>query len=317
MSDAATITAQRVRDGLAHAVVGNDEALFGVLVALFAGGHVLLEGVPGTAKTLIVRALARVLGASFRRIQFTPDLMPADIVGTAIFDPRDASFHVRRGPLFANLVLADEINRTPPKTQSALLEAMEERQVTIDGESYRLDEPFFVCATQNPIEFEGTYPLPEAQLDRFLVRVRSAYPSAAQERALLDRVAAGFDAHDLAAAGVAATVGAAELIAAQAGVRAIHVEGSVRDYVLALAHATRSAPDVALGASPRAMLGLFRAAQAAAAIDGRDFVTPDDVKRVAPLVLAHRLLVRGDAELDGVTADAIVARVLAAVASPA
>ncbi len=316
MSDAAA-TAQRVRDGLAQAVVGNEDALFGVLVGLFAGGHVLLEGVPGTAKTLIVRALACVLGASFRRIQFTPDLMPADIVGTTVFDPRDATFHVRRGPLFANLVLADEINRTPPKTQSALLEAMEERQVTIDGESHALTPPFFVCATQNPIEFEGTYPLPEAQLDRFLVRVRSSYPNAAQERALLDRVAAGFDAHDLGAAGVEAVVALDDVLAAQAGVRAIHVDGSIRDYVLALVHATRSASDVALGASPRAMLGLFAAAQAAAAIDGRDFVTPDDVKRVAPLVLPHRLLVRSDAELDGITADAIVTRLLGSVAAPA
>jgi MoxR-like ATPase len=302
-------TVRRVRAGLDHAVVGNERATFGVLVALFAGGHVLLEGVPGTAKTLIVRALARILGTSFRRIQFTPDLMPADIVGTTVFDPRTASFAVRRGPLFANLVLADEINRTPPKTQSALLEAMEERQATIDGEPHALEAPFFVCATQNPIEFEGTYPLPEAQLDRFLVRVRSSYPTPAQERELLDRAAAGFDAHDLAAAGVTAAGGGDEL-------RAMHVDGSVRDYALALVLATRSAPDIALGASPRATLGLMLAAQAAAAIDGRSFVTPDDVKDVAMLVFPHRLIVRSDAELDGATADAIVERLLRSVPAP-
>jgi MoxR-like ATPase len=309
-------TVRRVRAGLDHAVVGNERATFGVLVALFAGGHVLLEGVPGTAKTLIVRALARILGTSFRRIQFTPDLMPADIVGTTVFDPRTASFAVRRGPLFANLVLADEINRTPPKTQSALLEAMEERQATIDGEPHALEAPFFVCATQNPIEFEGTYPLPEAQLDRFLVRVRSSYPTPAQERELLDRAAAGFNAHDLAAAGVTAAVGVDELLAAQAAVRAMHVDGSVRDYALALSLATRSAPDIALGASPRATLGLMLAAQAAAAIDGRNFVTPDDVKDVAMLVFPHRLIVRSDAELDGATADAIVERLLRSVPAP-
>jgi MoxR-like ATPase len=311
-----TDTAQRVRAGLEQIVVGNERAMFGVLVALFAGGHVLLEGVPGTAKTLIVRALARILGTTFRRIQFTPDLMPADIVGTAIFDPRTATFSVRRGPLFAHLVLADEINRTPPKTQSALLEAMEERQATIDGESYPLDAPFFVCATQNPIEFEGTYPLPEAQLDRFLVRARSSYPTPAQERALIERVTAGFDAHDLDAAGVQAVVSIDDLLAAQAGVRAMHVDGSIRDYVLALVLATRSASDVALGASPRATLGLLAASQAAAAIDGRAFVTPDDVKDVAPFVLAHRLIVRPDAELDGVTADGIVTRLLGSVPAP-
>jgi MoxR-like ATPase len=212
--------------------------------------------------------------------------------------------------------LADEINRTPPKTQSALLEAMEERQATIDGESYPLDAPFFVCATQNPIEFEGTYPLPEAQLDRFLVRARSSYPTPAQERALIERVTAGFDAHDLDAAGVQAVVSIDDLLAAQAGVRAMHVDGSIRDYVLALVLATRSASDVALGASPRATLGLLAASQAAAAIDGRAFVTPDDVKDVAPFVLAHRLIVRPDAELDGVTADGIVTRLLGSVPAP-
>jgi MoxR-like ATPase len=252
----------------------------------------------------------------FRRIQFTPDLMPADITGTTIFDPGSGTFALRRGPIFTNLVLADEINRTPPKTQSALLEAMEERQVTIDGESHPIAAPFFVCATQNPIEFEGTYPLPEAQLDRFIVRARTGYPAEAQERALLARTVAGFDAHDLAAAGVEAVAAAHEIVAAQIAVRATHVEPAVQGYILALAIASRSARDVALGVSPRGTLALLAAAQAAATIDGRAFVTPDDVKAVAPLVLAHRIIVRPEAELDGGSADAVVARLLASVPAP-
>ncbi len=316
MESAANVVAQRLRAGLESVVAGNEAATTGVLIALLAGGHALLEGVPGTAKTLIVRALARLLGVGFRRIQFTPDLMPADIIGTTIFEPAGATFALRRGPIFTNLVLADEINRTPPKTQSALLEAMEERQVTIDGETHPIAAPFFVCATQNPIEFEGTYPLPEAQLDRFIVRARTAYPSDAQERALIARTVAGFDAHDLAAAGVATVASADEIVAAQAAVRATHVEPAVQGYVLALATATRSARDVALGVSPRGALALLAAAQAAATLDGRTFVTPDDVKFVAPLVLAHRIIVRPEAELEGGAADAIVARLLASVPVP-
>jgi MoxR-like ATPase len=316
MESEAAAVAQRLRAGLERVVEGNEGPAFGVLVALLAGGHLLLEGVPGTAKTLIVRVLARLLGAEFRRIQFTPDLMPADIVGTTVFDPARGTFTLRRGPIFTNLVLADEINRTPPKTQSALLEAMEERQVTIDGETHPIAAPFFVCATQNPIEFEGTYPLPEAQLDRFIVRARTGYPSPAQERALLARSVAGFDARDLHAAGVEAVVSAAEIVAAQHAVRAIHVEPAVQDYVLALAIASRAARDVALGVSPRGALALLGAAQAAAVIDGRAFVTPDDVKSVAPLVLAHRIIVRPEAELEGAQADAIVARLLATVPAP-
>jgi MoxR-like ATPase len=316
METEATAVAQRLRAGLARVVAGNEASTFGVLVALLAGGHLLLEGVPGTAKTLIVRALARLLGVGFRRIQFTPDLMPADITGTTIFDPGSGTFALRRGPIFTNLVLADEINRTPPKTQSALLEAMEERQVTIDGESHPIAAPFFVCATQNPIEFEGTYPLPEAQLDRFIVRARTGYPAEAQERALLARTVAGFDAHDLAAAGVEAVATAHEIVAAQIAVRATHVEPAVQGYILALAIASRSARDVALGVSPRGALALLAAAQAAATIDGRAFVTPDDVKAVAPLVLAHRIIVRPEAELDGGSADAVVARLLASVPAP-
>ncbi len=297
-------------------VVGNERTIFALLVALLGGGHILIEGVPGTAKTLIVRLLARLLDLEFRRIAFTPDLMPSDVVGTNVFDPRDASFALRRGPVFTNLLLADEINRTPPKTQSALLEAMEERQATIDGNAVLLPAPFMVCATQNPIEYEGTYPLPEAQLDRFLVRSRTAYPTPDQERALIARAVGGFDARDLAAAGVIGIASGADVLAAQAAVRAVFLAQTLQGYVYAIVAATRAAADVALGASPRAGLALVRAAQAAAAIDGRSFATSDDVKTVAPLVLEHRLIARPEAELDGVDAPAIVARILAAVPAP-
>jgi MoxR-like ATPase len=302
--------------GLERVVVGNERTVFALIVALLAGGHILLEGVPGTAKTLLVRMLARLLGLDFRRIAFTPDLMPSDVVGTNVFDPRDASFTLRRGPVFTNVLLADEINRTPPKTQSALLEAMEERQATIDGETRALPVPFMVCATQNPIEYEGTYPLPEAQLDRFLLRSRTAYPTAQQERALIARAVGGFDAHDLDAAGVTAVAGAAEIVAAQAAARGVFLSESLQGYIYAVVAATRSAPDVALGASPRAALALVRAAQAAAAVEGRTFATPDDVKSIAPLVLEHRLIPRPEAEIEGVDAPAIVARILAAVPAP-
>jgi MoxR-like ATPase len=307
---------RRLSEGLARVVVGADRSGFLLTVALLAGGHALIEGVPGTAKTLTVRVLARLLGVTYGRIQFTPDLMPSDVVGTTVFDQRSATFSLRRGPVFANILLADEINRTPPKTQAALLEAMEERHVTIDGTTYELPVPFLVCATQNPVEFEGTYPLPEAQLDRFLVRVRTGYPSPADERALIARAVGGFDARDLDAAGVEAVVGLEELIAAQRAVRAVHVADSLQGYLYDIVAATRSSPDVALGASPRAGLALVVATQAAAFLDGRAFATPDDVKDVAAPVLAHRLIVRPEAELDGTSADDVVAHVLASVSAP-
>ena len=307
---------RRLSEGLARVVVGADRSGFLLTVALLAGGHALIEGVPGTAKTLTVRVLARLLGVTYGRIQFTPDLMPSDVVGTTVFDQRSATFSLRRGPVFANILLADEINRTPPKTQAALLEAMEERHVTIDGTTHELPVPFLVCATQNPVEFEGTYPLPEAQLDRFLVRVRTGYPSPADERALIARAVGGFDARDLDAAGVEVVVGRDELIAAQRAVRAVHVAESLQGYLYEIVAATRTSPDVALGASPRAALALVVASQAAAFLDGRAFATPDDVKDVAAPVLAHRLIVRPEAELDGTSADDVVAHVLASVAAP-
>jgi MoxR-like ATPase len=308
--------ASRVRTAMATAIVGGDRVIYGLCVALLARGHVLIEGVPGTGKTLAVRAFAAALGLPFRRIQFTPDLMPSDVIGTSVFNPQTATFSVRPGPIDANVVLADEINRTPPKTQAALLEAMEEARVTIDGSPIALPQPFIVCATQNPIEYEGTYPLPEAQLDRFAVKVITGYPQEAQERELLERVAAGFDARAVDAAQIAAVAQADEILEAQRAVRAIHVAAGVLQYVYALTAATRSHPQLVLGASPRAAVTLLVASQAAAAIDGREYVTPDDVKDVAELVLPHRFIVAPEAEIEGATAASALAQVLAAVPVP-
>jgi MoxR-like ATPase len=308
--------AERLRAGLARVIVGSESSAFTLLVALLAGGHALLEGVPGTAKTLTVRVLARLLGVEFGRVQFTPDLMPSDVIGTTVFDQRSATFSLRRGPIFTNVLLADEINRTPPKTQAALLEAMQEGSVTIDGVTHELPPPFFVCATQNPVEFEGTYPLPEAQLDRFLVRVRTGYPTPADERALIARAVAGFDARDLDAAGVSAVVTRDELLQMQRDVRAVHLSDALQGYVYDIVAATRTSPDVSLGASPRAALALVVAAQAAAHLDARTFATSDDVKDVATSVLAHRIILRPEAELDGTSPDDVIARVLAGVSAP-
>jgi MoxR-like ATPase len=308
--------AHRLQDGVDRIIVGNERVSYAFLIALFGDGHILLEGVPGTAKTLFARTFAALLGAPFRRIQFTPDLMPSDVVGTTVFNPQTIEFSFRKGPIFTSVLLADEINRTPPKTQSALLEAMEERQVTVDGDSHALPPFFIVCATQNPVEFEGTYPLPEAQLDRFFVRAKTQYPQAQQERELLARSAAGFDARDLAGAGAVPVATPEEILAARTIVRAVHVSEAMQAYIYTIVARTRSAPDIALGASPRAALALLVAAQAAAALDERDFATPDDVKAVAPLVLPHRLIVRPEAEVEGVTPEGVLDRVLAAVDVP-
>jgi len=316
MAVRATELAQRLQAGIDRVIVGNERTSYAFLIALLGNGHILIEGVPGTAKTLFVRTLAALLGAPFRRIQFTPDLMPSDVVGTTIFNPQSLEFSLRKGPIFTSLLLADEINRTPPKTQAALLEAMEERQVTIDGRSELLPELFVVCATQNPIEFEGTYPLPEAQLDRFFVRARTVYPSESEERSLLARSAAGFDARDLRTAGLEQVAVAGDVVAAQRDVRAIYVAPSLQGYVYEIVARTRGSNDLALGASPRAALALLGASQAAAAIEGRDFATPDDVKGVAPLVLPHRVIVRPEAEIEGVTAERVLERILAAVDVP-
>ncbi|HKU67818.1 MAG TPA: MoxR family ATPase [Candidatus Baltobacteraceae bacterium] len=308
--------AARITAGMQQIVVDADRTAFALLVALFARGHALIEGVPGTGKTLAVRALASLAGAQYRRIQFTPDLLPADVVGTTVFNPQTAQFSTRPGPIFTSVLLADEINRTPPKTQSALLEAMEEARVTIDGTPLALPQPFFVCATQNPIEYEGTYPLPEAQLDRFLVKIEAGYPHEDQELQLLARVAAGFDARSIEPEKTAALAQPAEIVHAQEEVRAVHVSGGVQRYVYAIVAATRSHRNLALGASPRAGVSLLLASQAAAAIDGRTFATPDDVKTVAPFVLPHRLIVQPHAEIDGVRAGGVLDEILQSVPVP-
>jgi MoxR-like ATPase len=308
--------AARLRNAVSVAVVGGDRVTFGLLVALLSRGHVLIEGVPGTGKTLAVRAFAAALGVPLRRIQFTPDLMPSDVIGTTVFNPQSATFSVRPGPINTNVVLADEINRTPPKTQAALLEAMEEGRVTIDGTPISLPQPFIVCATQNPIEYEGTYPLPEAQLDRFAVKISTGYPAPEQELVLLERVVEGFDSRALELAGISAVATAQEIVDAQVAVRRVHVAPEVRAYAQAVATATRTHPKLTLGASPRATVTLLVAAQAAAAIDGRDYATPDDVKDVAEVVLAHRLIVQPEAEIEGATAASVLGEVLASVPVP-
>ena len=308
--------AGRLSAGMDRVLVGADRVTTGLTIALLARGHILIEGVPGTGKTLAVRTIALLLGLQFRRIAFTPDLMPSDVVGTTVFNPQTAEFTTRTGPIVANVVLADEVNRTPPKTQSALLEAMEEGRVTIDGVSYPLPQPFLLCATQNPIEYEGTYPLPEAQLDRFTIKVESTYPQEAQELELLARAAEGFDARALESSDIGAVTSAAEVIDAQQAVRRVHLSDAVRAYTYRIVAATRANPRLTLGASPRAGIGLLAASQAAAAIAGRDFVTPDDVKEVSDLVIPHRLIVAPDAEIEGISARDVVREILAALPVP-
>jgi MoxR-like ATPase len=308
--------AGRLAAGMERVLVGADRLTLGLTIALLARGHVLIEGVPGTGKTLAVRALALLLGLEFRRIAFTPDLMPSDVVGTTVFNPQTAQFTTRTGPIVANVVLADEVNRTPPKTQSALLEAMEEGRVTIDGVSYPLPQPFLLCATQNPIEYEGTYPLPEAQLDRFMIKVESTYPQETQELELLARTAAGFDARALEASDIAPVTNAAEVLEAERAVRQVHLSDGVRDYTYRIVAATRKHPRLTLGASPRAGIQLLTASQAAAAIAGRDFATPDDVKDVADFVIPHRLIVAPDAEIEGISGNDILRELLATIPVP-
>ncbi|MGH8898706.1 MAG: AAA family ATPase [Egibacteraceae bacterium] len=310
------VVISRVRDEVAKAVVGQDAVVSGLLAALLVRGHVLLEGVPGTAKTLLVKTLAASLHLAEARIQFTPDLMPSDVLGQVIFDQGRGTFRFREGPVFTNLLLADEINRTPPKTQAALLEAMEERQVSVEGAARRLPDPFLVAATQNPVEYEGTYPLPEAQLDRFLFKLVVDYPTEDQELQVLARHEAGMDPHDLASLGVQAVAGPDDLEAGRAEVRAVRTEPAVQGYIVALARATRGSPSLSLGVSPRGATMLLHAAKAWAWLAGKSFVTPDEVKAVALPALRHRVLVRPEAELEGVTADGVLAGLLASVPVP-
>ena len=306
-----------VRAEVGKAVVGQDAAVSGLLVALLCHGHVLMEGVPGTAKTLLVRTLAAALSVDTKRVQFTPDLMPGDITGSMVIDSRQAGeLTFREGPVFTNLLLADEINRTPPKTQSALLEAMEEGQVSVDGVSRKVPAPFLVAATQNPIEYEGTYPLPEAQLDRFLLKVVLPIPERNQELEILRRHAAGFDPRDVAAAGVTAVAGPADIAAGQAAVGTVQVTPEVVGYIVDIARATRQSPSLSLGVSPRGATALLRAARAWAWLTGRDFVTPDDVKALAHASLVHRLGLRPEAELEGVDVAEVLASALNSVPVP-
>ncbi len=305
-----------LRNEVAKVVVGQEGTLSGLVAALLVRGHVLLEGVPGVAKTLVVKAVAAALDLEFRRVQFTPDLMPSDVIGQTILDATGGSFTFRPGPVFTNLLLADEINRTPPKTQAALLEAMEERQVSVEGEAKPLPEPFVVVATQNPVEYEGTYPLPEAQLDRFLLKLRVDYPSFEQEHEVVARHNAGLDPHDIAGAGVRPVAGAADLEAARAEVERIRVEPPVVSYIVQLCRATRDTPSLLLGVSPRGATALLHAAKAWAWLSGRPYVTPDEVKAVAKPTLRHRIELRPEAELEGATPDGVLDGILAAVPSP-
>lgn len=305
-----------VRAEVAKAVVGQDGTVTGLLIALLAGGHVLLEGVPGVGKTLLVRALSAALSLDTKRVQFTPDLMPGDVTGSLVYDGHSSEFSFREGPVFTNIMLADEINRTPPKTQASLLEAMEEHQVSVDGVSRKLPAPFLVAATQNPVEYEGTYPLPEAQLDRFLLKLTMDLPARDEEIEVIRRHSVGFNPSDLHAAGVRAVAGAADLTQAQAEVAAVEVADVVLAYIVDLVRATRNAPSFQLGVSPRGATALLKTARAYAWLSGRSFVTPDDVKALALPALRHRVALRPEAEMDGVAVDGILQAILATVPVP-
>jgi len=308
--------AEGIRQDVAKAIVGQEEAIQLMLIALFSSGHVLLEGPPGTAKTFLAQCFARALGLDFGRIQFTPDLMPGDILGSNLFNFQTSQFTLTRGPIFCELLLADEINRTPPKTQAALLEAMQERAVTIDGETYPLSNRFMVIATQNPIEQQGVYPLPEAQLDRFLFKHLMGYPSAEEERKIVTGHGARFGAPRPEDWGIEARLEPAQLGEAIATVEAIPMVDEVTDYVVALVRATREAPDLEGGASPRAAAMLAGAARARAALDGRDYVIPDDVKALAPAVLRHRVLLSAAAEIEGRPVESVIARLIDEIGAP-
>jgi MoxR-like ATPase len=306
----------RLNQALNQIIVGQSTLVQQLLVALLAGGHVILEGVPGTGKTLLVKIVAQLVQADFRRIQLTPDVLPADILGTNIFDLNSREFVLKKGPVFTQILLADEINRTPPKTQSALLEAMEEQQVTLDGESMPLSDLFWVVATQNSLEFEGTYPLPEAQLDRFLFKLLVDYPNPEAEKQMLLNSQAGFQAKRLDLARIKALMTVDQILQARQAVRAIAVKENILDYILALVQRTRKHPDLSLGASPRSAVAWLQCSKAEAWLAGRDFVTPDDIKAVAPALLRHRLILRPEAQLDGLRVEAVIGSILGQVAVP-
>lgn len=315
-ADPARSALAAVRREVAKAVVGQDAAVTGMLIALLARGHVLLEGVPGVAKTLLVRSMSAALSLDTKRVQFTPDLMPGDVTGSLIFESRTAEFTFREGPVFTNILLADEINRTPPKTQAALLEAMEERQVSVDGVTRPLPEPFIVAATQNPVEYEGTYPLPEAQLDRFLLKLTLPLPGRDDEIEVVRRHSAGFDPRNLGDAGVTAVAGERDLAAARHAVQRVGVAPEVLGYIVDVVRATRSAPSFQLGVSPRGATALLNTSRAWAWLSGRDFVTPDDVKALAMPALRHRVALRPEAQMDGLSVDSVLGNILSTVPVP-
>jgi MoxR-like ATPase len=316
LADSVSSIVAHLKNEVAKAVVGQDEVVEQVLIALLTEGHALIEGVPGTAKTLLVKVLSLAIGSHFGRIQFTPDLMPADVTGTNIFNMATSTFTLRHGPVFTDLLLADEINRTPPKTQAALLEAMEERQVTIDGEGHKLSPLFTVLATQNPIEYEGTYPLPEAQLDRFMLKIIVNYPSADEELRVVANWNAGFNARRLEDVNVRQIPDAAGVLNCRSQVRSVTVEEGVQRYIVSIVRGTRNAVNVSWGASPRAAVALLLCSKALAAIRGRGFVTPDDVKEIAKPVLRHRIVLRSEAEIEGTTPDQVLDEVIASIDVP-
>jgi MoxR-like ATPase len=313
--DALAESAARLREAVSGAFIGQPEVLEQILVALLAGGHVLIEGVPGLGKTLLVRALAQALDCSYARVQFTPDLMPSDISGHAVWDPKTETFSIRRGPVFTHLLLADEINRAPAKTQAALLEAMAERQVTIEGRSFELPPPFMALATQNPLEHEGTYPLPEAQLDRFLLKVLIGYPKRADEVRMVADVSRGAaSTFDLSA--VPRVLGPGDIVAMQDATAALHVDDAIIDYAVRIAASTRDWAGIALGAGPRGSIALVRCARAQAVLAGRDFVTPDDVRDIAVPALRHRIALSPELQLEGQSTDVVLQALLARVDAP-
>jgi MoxR-like ATPase len=316
MSEIVFSTVAKIKDELQKVIVGQNDAIEQILIALLAEGHALIEGVPGTAKTLTVKTLSRIINADFSRIQFTPDLMPSDITGTNVFNMANSTFNLRRGPIFTDILLADEINRTPPKTQAALLEAMEERQVTIDGDAHPLSPIFTVLATENPIEYEGTYPLPEAQLDRFQLKILLDYPAEEEEREVLARWDAGFNAKRLDRVDIQPLNDPSVIVQCRAAVTQTHMEQGVQRYAVDLVRRTRAHSFVHYGASPRASVALLLCSKALAAMRGRQFVTPDDVRDVALPVLRHRLTLRAEAELDGVTPDAVITDILRSAEVP-
>ena len=305
-----------VREAVGRAFIGQPEVLDQILIALLAGGHVLIEGVPGLGKTLLVRALAQALELDYGRVQFTPDLMPSDVSGHAVYDPKTESFKIRRGPVFTNLLLADEINRAPAKTQSALLEVMQEGQVTIEGKAFALTPPFLTLATQNPVEQEGTYPLPEAQLDRFLLKVLINYPALEDEKRMVDAITTGRSAADFDLSQVPRVLSGAEVVALQQATAAITVDPEVIDYAVRIVAATRQWPGIALGAGPRGSIALVRAARAQAVLSGRDFVTPDDVRDIAKPALRHRIALAPELQIEGQSADDALTALLAKVDAP-